>query len=501
MLAKLAKNAKRPATRLQAHCTLALLEQLPIELIISALSDPHPAVRCQAVRLAESRVDSSSKLIDSLVKLADDPDANVALQLACTLGEIADAQKQSHALARVAARHGDDDYVLAGIMSSVTDDELGPLLKQVFTNSQKKPALKLVKSLMELAGVANDEQTFITAVELAAAEADRNEPDRFVAIDALLSGLRRNSHSKDVLSKDSVARLQTLAEKCVDIAKDDSADVKTRIDCIRILGRSPQHSGENVDTLAEFLSADHDSQLQLAAVEALAERSQPAVADHLLSAWQSLTPNLRARVLDVLLSRKQWVGPLLAAIEAQTVLTSEIDAAHQARLSEYPDPELSKKAQTSFSQTSSERMAVVARYQSDLKNGDATRGRAIFDKNCTSCHKFQGIGNEVGPNIAARQDKSNDALLREILDPNRAVDRQFAGYVAVTNDGVVKNGILFEETGNAITLLGQNREKTVLLRSQLESLTSNGKSLMPEGLEKQITPAEMADLIKFLATP
>ena len=74
-------------------------------------------------------------------------------------------------------------------------------------------------------------------------------------------------------------------------------------------------------------------------------------------------------------------------------------------------------------------------------------------------------------------------------------------YVAVTNDGVVKNGILFEETGNAITLLGQNGEKTVLLRSQLESLTSNGKSLMPEGLEKQITPEEMADLIKFLATP
>ena len=140
--------------------------------------------------------------------------------------------------------------------------------------------------------------------------------------------------------------MQKLADKCVSIAKDDSADVKTRVDCIRILGRSPQHGAENIDTLAEFLSAEHDSQLQLAAVDALAERSQPAVADHLLSAWRSLTPALRGRVLDVLLSRKQWVGPLLAAIEAQTVLTSEIDAAHQARLSEYPDPELRKKAQS-----------------------------------------------------------------------------------------------------------------------------------------------------------
>lgn len=500
-LAKLATNSKRPAVRLQSLCTLALLEKPSNDVLISALSDPHPAVRRQAVRLSESRVDSSKELYDRLVKLTDDPDANVALQLACTLGEIADPQKQSHALARVALQHGDDDYVRAGVMSSVKVEEIGPLLQEVFADPQKKPSPKLVKSLMELAGVANNEHTFITAIELAAAEADRNEPDRFNAIDSLLSGLRRNSHSKDVLSKGSVARLQKLADKCVGIAKDDSVDVKTRIDCIRVLGRSPQPGGENVDTLAEFLSADHDSQLQLAAVDALAERSQPAVADHLLSVWQSLTPTLRARVLDVLLSRKQWVGPLLAAIEAQTVLTSEIDATHQARLSEYPDPELRKKAQTSFSQTSGERMATVSRYQLALKNGDAARGRAIFEKNCTPCHKFQGIGIEVGPNIAARQDKSNDALLREILDPNRAVDQHFTGYVAVTIDGVVKNGILFEDAGNAITLLGQNGEKTVLLRSQIESLTSNGKSLMPEGLEKQISPEEMADLIKFLATP
>ena len=86
-------------------------------------------------------------------------------------------------------------------MSSVKDDEIGPLLKQVFANSQKKPSPKVVKSLMELAGAANDEHTFVTAIDLATAEADRNEPDRFDAIDALLSGLRRNPHSKDILEQ------------------------------------------------------------------------------------------------------------------------------------------------------------------------------------------------------------------------------------------------------------------------------------------------------------
>ena len=499
-LRKLAKSAKRPTTRLQALCTLGVLEKLPDDLIITALSDSHPAVRRQAIRLAESRVDSSPGLLNSLRKQANDSDPNVAQQLACTLGATDNAQK-IEVLAKIAARHGNDTYVLTGIMSSTTDDELGPLLKQVYANNREKPSAKVVKNLMELAGVANDERTLVTAIDLATAEAGRDGPDRFVAIDALLSGIRRNQHSKSVLGKDSMALLQKLAVKCVAIAKDHSTDVKTRAECIRILGRSPQHTAENIDTLTGFLSAEHDSQLQLAAVDALAERNQPAVAERLLNAWRSLTPALRGRVLDVLLSRKQWVGPLLAAIEADTVLTSEIDAAHQAQLAEYPDPELRKKAQSSFSQSTGERTAILAQYQPALKNGDANRGQAIFQKNCTPCHKFKDMGIEVGPNIAARQDKSNDGLLREILDPNRAVDQRFANYAAVTNDGLVKTGILLEETGNAITLLGQNGEKTVLLRSELESLTSNGKSLMPEGLEKQITPEGMADLIKFLATP
>jgi putative heme-binding domain-containing protein len=296
--------------------------------------------------------------------------------------------------------------------------------------------------------------------------------------------------------------LDQLAANCIRTAKDDKAQVNTRADCVRILGRIPeQHDSDHVDTLAEFLSPDHDSQLQLAAVNALSERSQPAVAAHLLDVWQNLTPALRARVLDVLISRKEWVAALLAAIQAHTIQTAEIDAAHQARLSEYPDAELRKKAVASFSQSSSERLAAVKRYEPALKKGDPTRGKAVFQKNCTGCHKFQGLGNEVGPNIAARQDKSNEGLLREILDPNRAVDQHFAAYTAVTTDGVIKSGILAEETGNAITLLGQNGEKNVLLRSQLESLTTNGKSLMPEGFEKQITPEEMGDLIKFLASP
>src|SRR5206468_3664195 len=149
---------------------------------------------------------------------------------------------------------------------------------------------------------------------------------RFSAIESLLDGLGRNPHSKDMLSKESRKRLQQVARQCIQIANDANADVKTRVESIRVLGQTPQQDGDNIQTLADFLSAEHDSQLQLAAIDALADRSQPAVADHILGVWRSMTPAVRARALDVLVSRKEWVGALLAAIEAHNVSASEIDA-------------------------------------------------------------------------------------------------------------------------------------------------------------------------------
>jgi putative heme-binding domain-containing protein len=204
----------------------------------------------------------------------------------------------------------------------------------------------------------------------------------------------------------------------------------------------------------------------------------------------------------VYLTRKEWVAGLLPAIEANSISAAEIDAAHRTRLTEFPDADLRQKVAGILSQgSSSSRSEIVARYQSKLHKGDANLGKAVFQKNCAACHKVHDIGTQVGPDIAAREDKSNEGLLREILDPNRAIDLRYAEYTAVTSEGLVKNGILIEDVAGAIKLRAQEGQETRLLRSQLESLTSSGKSLMPEGFENQITPAEMSDLLAFLASP
>ncbi|MEX0643253.1 MAG: neutral/alkaline non-lysosomal ceramidase N-terminal domain-containing protein [Pirellulales bacterium] len=504
-LLRIAVDSPHPAARLQALCTLDLLGKLRAEQIESALADPHPGVRRQAVRLAESRFTSSPKLLAVVLKLADDPDAFVAQQLACSLGETDDSRKIK-TLTTLLQKHATDEYVATGVMASVNDDELDRLLKGLFFESAQLP-IGLWNRLFELAGAGSSESAVAQSISLAAlhivgTKSDQAKPDQFAPLDSLLAGLRRNPRKADVLTSDSAAELQNLSVHCLHVAEDADADVATRAICIRIVGRTPQLKISLVKGLVDFLSADHDSQLQLAAIDALAERNQPDLAQTLLSGWRSFTPPLRMHVLDVLLTRKKWVAALLAAVEGHTIMVSEIDAAHRARLTGYPDADLRRMAAASFSPgTAGERAALVARYQTLLKKGDAERGKAVFQKNCAACHKVHDIGTQVGPDMAAREDKSNEGFLREILDPNRAVDQRFAEYVAVTSDGIVKNGILVEETGGAITLRSQQGQETKLLRSELDSLTSSGKSLMPEGFENQISPDEMSDLLAFLASP
>src|SRR5262249_17300940 len=124
-------------------------------------------------------------------------------------------------------------------------------------------------------------------------------------------------------------------------------------------------------------------------------------------------------------------------------------------------------------------------------------GKAVFLKNCAACHRLHGDGHEVGPDLAALANKSAEYLLTEILDPNRNVDTRYVDYVATTHDGRTFTGILASETATGIVLRGQEGREQTLLRTELETLHSTGKSLMPEGLEKTITHQEMADVLAY----
>jgi putative heme-binding domain-containing protein len=340
------------------------------------------------------------------------------------------------------------------------------------------------------------------AIEAATAASATNRPHRFSSIAALVSGLGRgNSAAKDRLTPSTIERLAELTDRALNIATDDAADQVERLEAINVIGRNPLSTRDDIRRLSRLLSAEFETALQAAAIDALAMQTDNEVAEEILRAWPSFTPSLRARAVEALLGRKQWAHALVTAIDNKSIPASQLDTAQRARLLEYPDADIRRLAAKHLSQSSGERTVVFARYEKSRIGGDAARGETLYAKHCANCHEFRGAGSAVGPALDASEFRSASTMLREILDPNRAIDGRYAEYVAITTSGRVKNGVLVEESGNAITLRGQQGEETRLLRSELESLTSTGKSLMPEGFENDIPPGDMADLLAYLCSP
>src|SRR5262249_15393620 len=209
----------------------------------------------------------------------------------------------------------------------------------------------------------------------------------------------------------------------------------------------------------------------------------------------------RTQVLEVLGRRDEWLRAALDAVEKKTVPAAEVDAVRRQRLLDHKDKAVRDRAEKVFAgAANADRQKVIDTYAAAMAKltGDATRGQAVFAKTCSVCHKLGGVGNEVGPDLASLNDKSTDYLLAAILDPNRAVEARYVNYIAETKNGLTLTGVLTAETATSITLTGPDGKPQVILRADLEELVSTGKSAMPEGLEKDLKPQDVADLIAHL---
>jgi len=145
------------------------------------------------------------------------------------------------------------------------------------------------------------------------------------------------------------------------------------------------------------------------------------------------------------------------------------------------------------------RAAVVEQYkEAILLKGDSARGGVLFGKLCASCHALSGQGNSVGPDLNALTDKSAQAMLIAILDPNVAVESKFTYYIVDTKDGRNLTGIITEETSASVRILQANAVSETVRRVDIKEMKSSKLSMMPEGLEMGLSTQDLADLIKYI---
>lgn len=134
---------------------------------------------------------------------------------------------------------------------------------------------------------------------------------------------------------------------------------------------------------------------------------------------------------------------------------------------------------------------------------DAERGRQIFLKDgsasCKSCHRVNGAGETLGPDLTEIGTKySPTEMLMHLLEPSRFIDAKFVPYLVETTNGLVHTGLLVERTDSEVILKNAQNKEIRIPISEVESIVSQQKSLMPELLLKDMTPRQAADLLGYL---
>lgn len=494
VLAGLVRDCPRPEVRVQALGSLDGQGALDAATLQVALADAHPGVRRQAIRLAEPLLATDPAIGRAVLALADDPVLTVRYQTALSLGEWPDPAA-GEALGRIAARDAADRWVRAAVLSSAVP-HAGTVLEAVLAApGPNGPSPALVEPLIATITATGNAESLARAVAALGGDRDaKPEVWRFGALARLLDGDRDGRLAADPAVAPAIAQARPLAA-------DRDAKPDLRIAALGLLGRDPHQRDADRAALADRLEASEPAELQRAALRALDRMGDRPAAEAVLARWSGLGPAMRSTALDHLLARDDSTEALLAFLEDGRIAPAEIPAAQrEALLSRGPDPRRQRAARILGPLAIGPRQAVLDAYaEVRTTPGDPGRGKAVFQRVCAACHQFAGMGHEVGPDLAALTDTSPAALSVAILDPNREVDARYAVYNAALTDGRVLSGLVAAETGGAITLKRQEGELDEVPRAELEALTTSGRSLMPEGLENDIRPAELADVIAFVA--
>jgi putative heme-binding domain-containing protein len=135
--------------------------------------------------------------------------------------------------------------------------------------------------------------------------------------------------------------------------------------------------------------------------------------------------------------------------------------------------------------------------------GDAERGRRVFFESasgqCKNCHRVNGQGETLGPDLSHIGGKYNRAqLLENILEPSKTIEPAYVTYLAETKQGRQYLGILVKKTAKEVVLKDAQNKEIHLKASDVEQLTPQAKSSMPEDLLREMTARQAADLLEFL---
>lgn len=475
----------------------------------SIMGSSSPDLREIGLQIAERSFTESDYLIEPISKMADDTDSRVRFQCALALGEGKDERKVAPLL-HIALRDGADKWTRAAVLSSIGNfapDLYRGLVDEGNRGTAVNPTL--MKSMGQMLAAGQIPERTIYLLSLVDPKTEPDWPMAFLS--GVADGLRgkvKGKESSPVLnlvamesgySEEARGVVHALFERALKTVQDPMADEAQRLSSIGLLAQAEYaQAGE---PLLGLINPKQSAEVQVAVVRSLGQMNDPKIGEALLSRerWRAYSPTLREAVLAMVTSQARFIPALLDALEAGQVQPFALSPQRRTALTKSKDEKIRTRAEALFQGGGGDRMKVYEEYKAILSlKPVASNGHEVFKRACAACHKLNGEGAIVGPDLTGVRNQTAEVLLLHIIVPEYEIYPAYLAYDVETKDGQSITGLLASETPNSVTLRRALGQEDTILRANITSMASTSLSLMPQELEKTMTKQELADLIGYL---
>jgi hypothetical protein len=265
---------------------------------------------------------------------------------------------------------------------------------------------------------------------------------------------------------------------------------------------SPDHHQLTLDQLRGYLRADH-APMRLEAVRSLAAQTNPErfalLAEVVGDAAQS--DEVRAEAIVGLAPAAADYRELIEEFAAGDVEVLSHEADRVLRLTQFrPKPQESLPP--------ADQLAEWVELLSEVNGagpGDAASGRRLFFSSvgarCAICHQHSGRGGRIGPDLTrVGRSSTRERIIASILQPSQEIAPEYQPWLLVTDDGKSRVGLRMAEAGDDGTeeYVDSEGNQFTLRSEKIESREVSAASIMPDGLERTVSLAELRDLLAFL---
>lgn len=379
------------------------------------------------------------------------------------------------------------------------------------TTVASKPKLESVVRLIKLTWKANPTATAKSITQLAAQI--ESSPEDIAKVKQLLEP------SKELLDqvlaqKDDprFAAVSCLTASWNDPRGVDNAlqlimDENQPVDIRQLAGNilvNKQPKALNAQLADSFTNANIAASIQAELSELALRNGDTSLIEIVLTSIPKLPSEIRPTIVERATQRPSTSLALLQLVEQKKIAKDLFNTNLLQRLEESGDPNVREKLRAIWGtirmENHEDRLKAIKSTQKTLRElkGNAHNGWTVYQRVCGQCHVLHDRGYEVGPALTNNGRGSYSQLLSNVLDPSLVIGNAYQAYTVLTTDGRVITGLVAEDSSEKIVLKIQGGKLETIPREDVEDAKQSTKSLMPEGLESQMTPQELADLFALL---